>query len=144
MELCKNLNLILATTPIAAGDLKLGIQGDCEKKVNEIASRAQIIHWEICCLIIDEIDSLIPDRSKESNQHTGDLQGVLLAILDGVKKTPNLKIFGTTNFLKKIDEAFLRRMEIRLFLGNPSRLARVKWILNFVRKIDPEEKSEAV
>jgi hypothetical protein len=29
---------------------------------------------------------------------------------------------------ENIDSAFLRRMEIQLFLGNPSALARLEWI----------------
>jgi SpoVK/Ycf46/Vps4 family AAA+-type ATPase len=37
-------------------------------------------------LIIDEIDSLAPDRTKSENQGKGsDLLGVFLAILDGAK-----------------------------------------------------------
>ena len=32
--------------------------GDSERMLNEIADRAQLIPWETCFLIIDEIDSL--------------------------------------------------------------------------------------
>jgi SpoVK/Ycf46/Vps4 family AAA+-type ATPase len=39
-----------------------------------------------------------------------------------------LKIFASTNLRENIDSAFLRRMEIQLFLGNPSALARLEWI----------------
>ena len=54
--------------------------------LNEIADRAQLIPWETCFLIIDEIDSLAPDRTKPENQGKGsDLLGVFLAILDGAK-----------------------------------------------------------
>jgi SpoVK/Ycf46/Vps4 family AAA+-type ATPase len=51
-----------------------------------------------------------------------------LAILGGAKETPNLKIFASTNLRENMDSAFLRRMEIQLFLGNPSAQARLKWI----------------
>jgi SpoVK/Ycf46/Vps4 family AAA+-type ATPase len=39
-----------------------------------------------------------------------------------------LKIFASTNLREKMDSAFLRRMEIQIFLGNPSALARLEWI----------------
>lgn len=103
--------------------------------LNEIADRAQLIPWETCFLIIDEIDSLAPDRTKSQNQGKGsDLLGVFLAILDGAKQTPNLKIFASTNLREKMDEAFLRRMEIQIFLGNPSAKARDLWIIKIAEE----------
>ena len=48
--------------------------------------------------------------------------------MDGAKATPNLKIFASTNLREKMDSAFLRRMEIQIFLGNPSAEARLAWI----------------
>ena len=86
-------------------------------------------------MIIDEIDPLAPDRTKSQNQGKGsDLLGVFLAILDGAKQTPNLKIFASTNLREKMDEAFLRRMEIQIFLGNPSAKARDLWIIKIAEE----------
>jgi ATP-dependent 26S proteasome regulatory subunit len=48
----------------AAGDFNKGIVGDSERMLNEIADRAQLVPWETCFMIIDEIDSLAPDRTK--------------------------------------------------------------------------------
>jgi len=33
--------------------------------LNEIAERAQLIPWETCFLLVDEIDSLAPDRTAD-------------------------------------------------------------------------------
>jgi SpoVK/Ycf46/Vps4 family AAA+-type ATPase len=106
---------------MAAGDFSKGIVGDSERMLNAIAARAQLIPWEMCIMLIDEIDSLAPNRSDPNNSgnNSSSLLGVFLAILDGSKATPNLKIFASTNLREKMDEAFLRRMEIMLFLGNP-------------------------
>ena len=67
----------------------------------------------MCVCLIDEIDSLAPDRKSNSSSGSNqDLIGVLLATLDGSKTRPNLKIVATTNFRCKLDDAFLRRMDI--------------------------------
>lgn len=128
-SLCEELGVVFATAPMAAGDLKKGIQGDSEKTINEISMRCKLIPWEMLVLLIDEIDSLAPDRNAPSSG-TGneDLIGVLLATMDGSKETKNLKIIASTNLLNKIDAAFLRRMEIQLFLGNPNKSSRALWI----------------
>lgn len=39
--------------------------GDSERMLNEIADRAKLIPWETCFLLVDEIDSLAPDRTTE-------------------------------------------------------------------------------
>ena len=53
--------------------------------------------------------------------------GVFLAVMDGSKATPNLKIFASTNLREKMDSAFLRRMEIQMFMGNPNSNQRNIW-----------------
>ena len=81
--------------------------------LNHIAERAHLIPWETCFLLVDEIDSLAPDRTGDTGQgKDSSLLGVFLAVMDGAKATPNLKIFATTNLREKMDSAFLRRMEI--------------------------------
>jgi transitional endoplasmic reticulum ATPase len=84
---------------MAAGDFNKGIVGDTERMLNEISERAKLIPWEMCVLLIDEIDTLAPNRklsNNSSNKESGAF-GLLLSILDGNKITPNLKIIGSTN-----------------------------------------------
>jgi len=51
---------------------------------------------------------------------------VLLSLIDGIKDVPNLMIFCATNRLHMMDEAFLRRMSGKFFVGRPSSQARTK------------------
>ena len=109
---------------MAAGDLMKGIVGDSQRTLNSIADRARLVPWDTCALLIDEIDSLVPDRNKsnkEGGNNNNDLIGVFLSLMDGNTIVSNLKIFGTTNLLLSIDEAVRRRLDIQVFLGNPSR-----------------------
>ena len=46
--------------------------------------------------------------------------------IDGIKDVPNLMIFCATNRLHMMDEAFLRRMSGKFFVGRPSSQARIK------------------
>lgn len=129
-EFCEQSGFMFVAPPMAAGDLKKGIVGDSQRTLNEIASRAHLVPWDLVFALIDEIDSLVPARGEGGSSNTGDndLISVILAIMDGSKVTRNLKIIASTNLLSKMDAAFLRRMEIQLFLGNPSRSSRIKWI----------------
>ena len=43
--------------------------GDSERMLNEIAERAQLIPWETCFLLVDEIDSMVPDRTSDSGKN---------------------------------------------------------------------------
>jgi SpoVK/Ycf46/Vps4 family AAA+-type ATPase len=54
--------------------------------------------------------------------------GVFLAILDGAKRVENLKVIAATNLKSKMDEAFLRRMDIQIFIGNPGSSSRLTWL----------------
>ena len=58
-----NLNYLFNYFIQAFGDFNKGIVGDSERMLNEIADRAQLIPWETCFLLVDEIDSLAPDRT---------------------------------------------------------------------------------
>lgn len=73
--------------------------------MNAIADRAKMIPWDTAVIIIEEIDSLVPDREEAKNQgsNNNDLIGVFLAIMDGSKMVPNLKVVCSTNLLLSID-----------------------------------------
>ena len=61
-KLCELLGVTFAAPPMAAGDFNKGIVGDSERMLNEIADRANLVPWEMCVLLIDEIDTLAPNR----------------------------------------------------------------------------------
>lgn len=104
--------MLFVYPPMAAGDFSRGIVGESELMINSIAARARVIPWELCVLLIDEIDYLAPNRKDSKSAKNDSLLGVFLAILDGTKTTPNLKIFASTNLKENMDESFLNRIEV--------------------------------
>ncbi|TNV84877.1 hypothetical protein FGO68_gene4338 [Halteria grandinella] len=127
---CEASGFRYVCTPLAAGELKKGIVGDSQRTINEMRARANLVPWDLLFCLIDEIDCLVPDRNAQNASNTdSDLISVILSTMDGVNCTPNLKFVASTNHLSKMDDAFLRREEIQLFLGNPSMKDRQQWII---------------
>ena len=82
----------------------------------------------LCCVSIDEIDSLVPKRDEKSSQYKTDGIAVLLAVIGGIKDVPNLVILASTNRLNQIDDAIKRRLSGQFFVGRPSPASRKKLI----------------
>jgi SpoVK/Ycf46/Vps4 family AAA+-type ATPase len=81
-KLCKNLDVeLVAGSVLASGDFSQGIVGDTERLINEIARRARKVPWQLCALVVDEIEALAPSRDSDSK--AGDRLSVLLAIITG-------------------------------------------------------------
>jgi len=82
--------------------------------------------------LIDDIDFLVTDRTADSVKGENlSLIDAFLDVIDGPNPTRNLKFFintNLTNYKEKIDSDFLRRVDISIFLGNPSVEARECWI----------------
>ncbi len=140
-KIIDNLNLFLIYPSLAAADFCHGLQGQSEKMINNIAKRTELLPWQLCVLFIDEIDSLAPSRSGDTTSNSqASIIGQFLAVIDGNKKKENMLIMGTTNRLEKMDDAFVQRMDIKIFLGVPNTIIRKKWILrkmkDFERKKD--------
>jgi SpoVK/Ycf46/Vps4 family AAA+-type ATPase len=67
---------------------------------------------------------LTPKRDGGASEHKVDALSVLLAVIGGIKDVPNLIFLASTNRLNMMDEAFLRRMSGKFFVGRPGRKAR--------------------
>ena len=113
---------------LAAGDFNKPYVGQSEQMINMITDRCDILPWELCCLFIDEIDRLCPNRKGEASSGELDLTSVFLSVMDGNKRKKNLMIIGTSNRLKSMDDAFLQRLDIKLFIGLPNVDSRRNWI----------------
>jgi SpoVK/Ycf46/Vps4 family AAA+-type ATPase len=114
----------MITVPLSAGELNRPLVGDTEKLLVDIMYRAHTIPFLICAMTIDEIDGLVPKRDNNAQQSKVDGISVLLSHIEGVKNIPNLIVFGATNRRNMMDEAFLRRMQAKVFVGRPSPATR--------------------
>ncbi|CAF3715074.1 unnamed protein product [Rotaria sp. Silwood1] len=125
-KLSTKIGIVMVAIPLAAGELNRPLVGESERVIIALASRCHRVPYAMCCLSIDEIDSLAPKRDEDSSEGKVDKISVLLSLIDGIKDVPNLMIFCATNRLHMMDEAFLRRMSGKFFVGRPSSQARTK------------------
>lgn len=124
----------MITQPLAAGELNRPYVGETERLLVDIMSRARDIPYLICAMTIDEIDGLVPKRDNNAQQGKVDGISVLLSHIEGVKDIPNLIVFGATNRRNMMDEAFLRRMQAKVFVGRPSPAVRSNMLTPLVCK----------
>jgi hypothetical protein len=104
--------------PFGSSDLNRGLVGETEALIRDIFKRAEYFPYLLCCIIIDEIDSLVPSReSKCLSSSNSSNVNQLLALLSGAADIPNVYLIAATNHLNKIDEAFLRRMQDKYYIG---------------------------
>ncbi|CAF1421238.1 unnamed protein product [Rotaria sp. Silwood1] len=126
--------ITMTTNPLAAGELNRPYVGETEKLLIDIMSRADTILYLICAMTIDEIDGLVPKRDNNAQQSKVDGISVLLSHIEGVKNIPNLIVLGATNRRNMMDEAFLRRMQAKCFVGRPSPQIRKKMLRPLLSK----------
>jgi SpoVK/Ycf46/Vps4 family AAA+-type ATPase len=127
-KLAKKLGIIMVGPPLAAGELNRPLVGESERILIALCSRCYQVPYAMCCVSIDEIDSLAPKRDEDSSEGKVDKISVLLSLIEGIKDVPNLMILSATNRLHMMDEAFLRRMSGKFFVGRPSPDARLSML----------------
>ena len=127
-KLAKKLGILMISPPLAAGELNRSLVGESERIIVALCSRCYQVPYAVCCACIDEIDSLAPKRGENSSEGKVDKISVLLSLIEGIKDVPNLMILSATNRLHMMDEAFLRRMSGKFFVGRPSPNARLKML----------------
>ncbi|CAF1043680.1 unnamed protein product [Adineta ricciae] len=118
--------ITMITTPLSAGELNRPYVGETERLLVDIMNRSNTIPYLICAMTIDEIDGLVPKRTNNAQQSKVDGISVLLSHIEGVKNIQNLIVLGATNRRNMMDEAFLRRMQAKCFVGRPSPTIRKK------------------
>ncbi|CAF2983559.1 unnamed protein product [Rotaria sp. Silwood2] len=124
-KLAVKLGIVMVGPPLAAGELNRPLVGESERVLIALCQRCYRIPYAMCCISIDEIDSLAPKRDEDSSEGKVDKISVLLSLIEGIKDVPNLMILCATNRLHMMDEAFLRRMSGKFFVGRPSSNARI-------------------
>lgn len=133
-QLAKKIGIAMLGPPLAAGELERPLVGQSEAVIADLCMRGNRLPHLMCCVSIDEIDSLAPKRDEDSSEGKVAKISVLLSVIEGIKDVKNLMFFSATNRLHMMDEAFLRRMSGKFFVGRPSALARER-ILNQVHPI---------
>ncbi|CAF1207873.1 unnamed protein product [Rotaria sordida] len=131
-NLSRRMGISMVAPPLAAGELNRSFVGESERIINDICMRCHRIPYLMCCISIDEIDAIAPKRTNDTSDGNVARLSVLLSVIDGIKDVPNLMIFCATNRLNMMDDAFLRRMQGKFFVGRPSSQAR-KSILSGIK-----------
>ncbi|CAF1326844.1 unnamed protein product, partial [Rotaria sordida] len=110
-------SITMTITPLAASKLNRSYVGETERLLIDIMHHSNTILYLICAMTIDEIDGLVPKRNNVAQQSKVNGISVLLSHIEGVKNIPNLIVFGAANRCNVMDEAFLRRMQVKCFVS---------------------------
>eukprot|EP00755_Sulcionema_specki_P035802 Sspe_Gene.21952::Locus_8266_Transcript_2_3_Confidence_0.400_Length_3639::g.21952::m.21952 len=121
---------------IAAGELRAGLQGGIEKRVKTLFMRGNACPWLLCSVLVDEAETLALDRGSVSGREDHGHQSVLCHYFGGGNDVRNTFFFGATNWMQKMDQAFLRRTMMLAFVGLPTACERMNW--PFTKIVDDE------
>ncbi|EGG21649.1 AAA ATPase domain-containing protein [Cavenderia fasciculata] len=118
---------------ISASSLTSKYVGEGEKLVRALFGVAS--YYQPSIIFIDEIDSLLTERSSEESEATRRLKTEILVQFDGVKTSGSERVLvmGATNRPEELDEAALRRLVKRIYVGLPELETRKQIISHLLR-----------
>ena len=92
--------------------------GQTEKEIMARFECLKMVPHLLCCVAIDEIDTLTKKRTGSKSDNNSDWLSLMLRIV-GSKDFPNLLLVGSTNLKGEIDEAMLRpgRLDKHIYFG---------------------------
>ena len=97
--------------------------GESEKLMRTLFALAAVYSPSI--IFIDEIDSMLTKRSSDENESARRVKTEFLVQLDGCgSEKAQILVIGATNRPYDLDEAALRRLTKRIYIGLPDEEAR--------------------
>ncbi|XP_072042630.1 fidgetin-like protein 1 [Amphiura filiformis] len=132
---------------ISASSLTSKWVGEGEKMVRALFAVARCNQPAV--IFIDEIDSLLSQRSNDEHESSRRIKTEFLVQLDGATTSTEdrLLVVGATNRPQEIDEAARRRLVKRLYIPLPEGPARKQIVLNLLSQQNyslSEEEVEAI
>lgn len=120
---------------ISASTLTSKWIGEGEKTVRALFAVARCYPRSV--IFIDEIDSVLTQRTDTENEASRRLKTEFLIQLDGagVKENERMLIVGATNRPQELDEAVRRRMTKRLYIPLPEKVARKNMLESLVSSV---------
>ena len=108
--------------------------GDSERLMRHLFGLAAIYSPSI--IFIDEIDSMLTARSSQENEAARRVKTEFLVQLDGVGSSRGrILVIGATNRPFDLDEAALRRMTKRIYIGLPDLESREAQITKLISQV---------
>lgn len=109
--------------------------GEAEKTVRALFAVARCYPRSV--IFIDEIDSILTQRTESENEASRRLKTEFLVQLDGagVAAEECILVVGATNRPQELDEAARRRLVKRLYIGLPEAEARGQMVKNLLRAV---------
>ena len=118
---------------ISASSLTSKWVGEGEKMVRALFYLARKMQPSV--IFVDEIDSLLSQRSENENEGSRRIKTEFLVQFDGVGTTneDRILLIGATNRPQEIDEAARRRLVKRIYVPLPEKEARKRMIQNLLK-----------
>ena len=107
--------------------------GEGEKMVRALFAVARVNQPSV--IFIDEIDSLLSQRSDSEHESSRRIKTEFLVQLDGAttSSSDRILVIGATNRPQELDEAARRRLVKRLYIPLPEFVARKQLVINTLR-----------
>ncbi|KAJ3127957.1 hypothetical protein HK098_005470 [Nowakowskiella sp. JEL0407] len=117
---------------ISASSLTSKYVGEGEKLVRALFAMAR--HMQPAVIFIDEIDSILKERSESEHEASRRLKTEFLLQFDGVAGTSEdrVLVMGATNRPQELDEAALRRMVKRIYIPLPEVSTRTQLLQQLI------------
>lgn len=123
---------------LSSAEVNRSYVGQTEQLLIDLLTRAKRLPHLMCMIAVDEIDGLAPKRDDKSSQSKNDALNILLAFVGGAKAVKNLVFMASTNRLKMMDQAFLRRISAQFFVGRPQPNVRFEILQKVNRDLDAQ------